>query len=129
MDRINREIEGLGRARTHAELVAALQQILGRMAYYISQSEGIVLDEQERWHGDYTEALYADAGVARAVARTGPPPAAREAPAPPGGGASGTTRHQSALVYHQHVRARGGDIPSSLRPIYDGTHASFSPDA
>jgi hypothetical protein len=137
MDRINREIEALGRTRTHGELVAALQRVLGQMSYYISQSEGIVLDEQERWHGDYTEALYADAGVARGAARRAAPPAAREgaregahegAPKGPAPGGGLAAHRQAATAVYQR-RPRPEDVPPSLRTIYDGTHASFKPDA
>ncbi len=141
MDGINREIEDLARTRTHAELVAALQRILEGMSYYISQSEGIVLDQQERWHGDYTDALYADAGVSRAAAAAGrrpPPPAEKGHPSSAGrGGSRGEERgrgpdggavHRRAVAATSGCRARPEEVPPSLRTIYDGTHPSFKQD-
>jgi len=143
MDGLNRDIEEVGRSRTVAELAAATQRALETIAYYISQSEGIVLDQQERWHGDYTDALYADAGVARAAAAAArrPPPPPPALPSGRGGarsdekggarseergrGADSGATHRRAVAATSGCRARAEDVPPSLRTIFDGTHPSF----
>ena len=64
MNDINKLIDGLDQAPGRVELVRDLQRILRGMAYYLSQSEGVVLDAREDWHREYQEALYAEAGAA-----------------------------------------------------------------
>ena len=121
MDRINREIRALAQTRTHGELVVALQRVLVTMSYYISQSEGIVLDEQERWHGDYTDALYAEAGTSARPGARAPRPGPHDG-APP---LLGPAPHGQPA--RPAPRAGPEKGPHAFRPHRSRGH--FSPDA
>lgn len=63
MDRLHRDIKALSNSETHNELAKQTQKILFQMAYYISQSEGIVLDQREEWHKGSTRILSEEAGM------------------------------------------------------------------
>lgn len=58
MNSISNDIKNLSDTSSHKELVAALQKILHKMNFYISQSEGALLEYREDWHSELTSALY-----------------------------------------------------------------------
>lgn len=101
-------------------LIAATQAILNQMAYYMINSDGALLETQERWHDKYTDRLYEAAGQARTEA------VAQRAAAPiPSGSIAGNDRVPPAAI---PVRRAPGDIPASLRRILNGSHESLRDD-
>lgn len=90
MDRIYEDIDNLSFTQSHSDLVSALQQVLGRMAYFISQSEGVVLDHHEDWHEKFANILAGGAGAPRhgAVTPRQGSAAARDGAAPRKAGAA-----------------------------------------
>lgn len=93
MNRLEDEINALSRTRTHAELVAGVQKIFRTMSFYISQSEGAVLEYHEQWRGDYANALYSEASTSK---EGGAPPKAR----PSAGAPRHTCPCGAEAVYH-----------------------------
>lgn len=105
-------IDALPRAATAPELARALRPILTELAVF-AVTEGGVASTLETWHGDYTAALAAEAEQ-QGPPGGGPPPP----PSAPRGG--GEQRPSSAPRSHHRP-----PLPSSLRAIRDGTHASL----
>lgn len=100
MEQIHREISDLKGTRTHEELAAKLESILRSIMWYVSQSEGALLDEREAWHTEYSDALYSDAGMARAT-RAGS-----------GLHAGGAPRHQPRVPMAQAATWSPAELPA-----------------
>lgn len=108
--------------------VAQLQKILNQLAYYCINSDGAILEEQERWHETFADRLYEAAGQARteAIAQR-----AVTTGAPPGGPSTSATSEatgERALPAVIPTRKPPDDIPDSLRRIMNGSHESLHSD-
>jgi hypothetical protein len=106
-------------------LVAQLQKILNQLAYYAINSDGAVLEDQERWHTTFADRLYEAAGQAqteaaaqRAAAAVAPPERASSSAA-----AIAVDRAPPAPV---PARRPADDLPDSLRRIMNGSHSSLA---
>jgi len=108
MDSLNKRIDSLNEAKDVADLADRLQKILGQVAYYVSQSEGATLEVREKWHDDYTDALYSDGGKAA-------PNAGNAKPAEAG------ADHAARIRNVNERRAKPDDLPASLRAILNGS--------
>lgn len=137
------KIDALSTIRSGAspEFVAALQNILGELAYYSVMSEGSVLETHEEWHGAFTDRLYEAAGAeaqgrqpaahpSRQWSAPAPPqlvaqPARRQKKTKPGDGRDGVARPQQPPPSN---RPRPDHITPALMAIMKGTHESFRED-
>jgi len=130
MENLNREIDRLSSSKDVKELAARMQNILRVMSYYISQSEGAILEDREGWHSEYSEALYESAGMPTTA--VGPPKkvsARKVATSRAVFGDSETPRrephHHKTVQKTKALRSPAADIPKSLQAIMNGSHSSF----
>jgi hypothetical protein len=65
MEKLRKQVDNLAKQEDLKSTVKSLTKILHRLLYYISQSEGAVLDYREKWHDDYTAALNEAVGKSR----------------------------------------------------------------
>jgi len=113
-------IDALPRAATAPELARALRPILTELAVF-AVTEGGVASTLETWHGDYTAALAAEAEGQQQQQQPGPPGGPASAPF-----ASFAPQREQRPA--KHSRGHRTPLPSSLRAIRDGTHASLFED-
>ena len=143
MNRLHKDINALSKTKSHEELVASLQKILRTMTFYISQSEGVILEQREQWHDEYTDALYEDAASRVGPVTVAPTPAERGPSSERRGrkhrddrsedylSRSGLSpderlsRQRQALTASSATRGIPSNIPDSLKAILNGTHPSF----
>ena len=127
---IYERIDALDESRTVADLIKRLKPILNELAYYAVTGEAAVMETREEWHTRYADVLYNEAASDHNADRA----AAQR---------SGSVRSAMPRPDHETpVRARGqksagvqaappvnrpcpSNIPSSLRAIMNGSHASF----
>lgn len=127
------EIDGLADCLALAEtqqlpaVVAALQGVLNRMAYYMVNSDGAVLEDTEHWHTTFTGRLYEAAGQARSEAaeRAGAAASGHRASSSSSSSASGGGH---ATMPPMPARQPAGSIPASLQRILNGSHESLRDD-
>lgn len=138
---IYKKIDALEDCTTLKQYHAMLKPILEEMAFYMINSEGVVSEDQEEWHEEYTGRLFTEAGKERKAKRsapTAPPPVVEEAssvsrarPHSGPGGRSGRMPPRDDAPTRKKplgpmpTRPVASDVPASLRAILDGTHASF----
>ena len=136
MENLATDIGGISDAHDLKDLAARVQKVLFTMAYYISQSEGAVLELHEGWHDGFADALYEAAGAARgekSTERRSGPREAREDSLLAGAKSADERRtarsgHRKAVQKTEHGRPKAGNVPSSLLAIMNGTHPSFRED-
>ena len=63
MEKLHSEIDALAECTNSRELVGQLQRILKIVAYYISQSEGVILDQCEIWRDSHVRAISREIGA------------------------------------------------------------------
>lgn len=126
------EIDALSKCQTMEDLVPKLQAILHRMAYFVINSDGAILDAHEEWHSSFEGRLRSDirSEKRKEAATTRSPAKARDARPPKKLPAGGAGRHKPGMV--RGPAPPGGalpsqyeDVPASLLSIMEGTHASL----
>jgi hypothetical protein len=91
--------------------VARSQKIFNLLAYYALNSDGAILEEQEKWHTTFADRLYQAAGQARTEAI-----------------ANRTAADDRPLPAVPPQRKAADDLPDSLRQIMNGSHKSLDSD-
>jgi hypothetical protein len=134
MEQLMRKIDGLSNVKSHRDFVEGLQDVLYKMAYYISQSDGVVLEERENWHTQSVSTLRTDAGApplkSQPKGRTSPEPSKlgkSGRSSKPGRSSksdrsskSGRSSTSGRSLIQQHP-----DLSPGLRRIMDGSHPSL----